>query len=268
MKRIKKHFLIFLRYLKMDIMYDMTSRTNFLIMLGVEVFYTVAFLLFFNVLYGNIKTLAGWTYYEMLLLLGFDAVMSELLVGFIFANGANALPKRVLTGYVDYFLLKPVSNILFLMVLQPYFPSIFSTGFGFILMGIALSHLTISLSITNIVGALIITCCGFLISACIMITISSLAFVFANAQLLPRIGFMSTISFSGRPHQMYNTLLLKSVFFLILPAVFLSSVPVYSLTHTVSFKLLILAVTLSCLFVFLTKKIWDAVITNYTSASS
>lgn len=267
MKRINKHFLIFLRYLKMDIMYDMTSRTNFLIMLGVELFYTVAFLLFFNILYGNIKTLAGWSYYEMLLLLGFDTVMSELLVGIIFANGANALPKRVLTGYVDYFLLKPVSSILFLMVLQPYFPSIFATGFGFLLMGIALPHLTIPLTITNILGTLIITCCGFMISACIMITISSLAFIFANT-LLPRIGFMSTISFSGRPHQIYNTLLLKSVFFLILPAVFLSSVPVYSFTHGVSFKLLILALILSCLFIFLTKKIWDTMITNYTSASS
>ena len=110
----------------MDVMYDMTSRTNFLIMLGVEVFYTIAFLLFFNILYGNITALAGWTYYEMLLLLGFNTVMSELLVGFIFANGANALPKRVLTGRVDYFLLKPVSNIFFLMLLQPYFPSIVS----------------------------------------------------------------------------------------------------------------------------------------------
>ena len=135
-------------------------------------------------------------------------------------------------------------------------------------MGTALFHLTIQITIMNILGTLVIACCGFVISACIMIAVSSLAFIFSNAQTLPRIGFMSTVSFSGRPHQIYNTFLLKSIFFLFIPAVFLSSVPVYSLTHGVSFQLLFLALILSYIFIILTKKVWNRMISNYTSASS
>lgn len=268
MKKTKKLFNIFLRYLKMDMMYDLSSRTSFMIMVGVEVFYVVASMIFFNVLYGNIKTLVGWSYYEMLLLVGFDTVMTELLIGFIFANGTNALPKRITTGYVDYFLLKPVPSYFLLNFVQPYFPSLVSTGFGFLLMGIALTHLSIPLSVLTIVGTLILAGCGFAIGASIMIIVASLAFKFSDAKTLPRIGMNTVIFFSDKPHHMFNNVILKSIFFLIIPAVFLSSIPMYSLTHGVVPSYLISALILAFVFIHMSKKIWDRMIINYTSASS
>ena len=268
MKKLNKYLRVFFRYLKMDIMYDLSSRTSFLIMVGVEVFYSVASIIFFNILYANIKTIAGWSYYEMLFLVGFDNVMTELIVGLVFANGTNELPKRITTGYVDYFLLKPVSSYLFLNVLQPYFPSIVSTGFGFLLMGIALFHLSVSFSFMNIFGTMIIAGCGFLICASIMIAVSSLSFKFANAKTFPRIGMNMTTNFSERPHQMFNSIILKTVFFFIVPVVFLSSIPSYSLIHGISPIYLFLACVLSFIFIVVSKKIWNKMIINYTSASS
>lgn len=268
MKKTKKLFNIFLRYFKMDMMYDLSSRTSFVIMVGVEVFYVVASMIFFNVLYGNIKTLVGWSYYEMLLLVGFDTVMTELLIGFVFANGTNALPKRITTGYVDYFLLKPVPSYFLLNFVQPYFPSLVSTGFGFLLMGIALVHLSIPISFLTIVGTLVLAICGFAIGASIMIIIASLAFKFADAKTLPRIGMNAVIFFSDKPHHMFNTLILKFIFFITIPAVFLSSIPIYSLIHGVSPGFLVLALILAFIFVSISQKIWDRMIINYTSASS
>lgn len=249
-------------------MYDLSSRTSFMIMVGVEVFYVVASIVFFNVLYGNIKSLAGWSYYEMLLLVGFDTVMTELLVGLVFANGTNALPKRITTGYVDYFLLKPVPSYFLLNLLQPYFPSIVSTGFGFLLMGIALSHLSVSVSFLTIVGVILLAGCGFIIGASIMIVVASFAFRFADAKYAPRIGMNAVIFFSEKPYQMFNTTVLKLIFFIIIPAVFLSSIPMYSLVHGVSLTYLTLALVLAFVFVYISQKIWNKMITNYTSASS
>jgi len=268
MKKIKKYIQIFIRYFKMDVMYDLSSRGSFFIMVGVETFYIVAAVIFFNILYGNIKTLAGWSYYEMLLLIGIDTVMTQCLVGFIFANGTNALSKRITTGYVDYFLLKPVSSYFFLNLLQPYFPSMVSTLFGFIIIGVALSHLAISFSIINILGAMIIACCGFMISASLMIAFASLSFKFMDAKTFPRIGMNLTTNFSDRPFQVYEGLILKVVFFCIIPIVFLSSVPAFSLIHGVSPLFLLSAVILTILFILISKKIWDIMIINYTSASS
>lgn len=252
----------------MDVMYDLSSRTSFFIMVGVEVFYVISTIIFFNVLYANIKTLAGWSYYEMLLLVGFDTVMTELLVGVVFANGTNALPKRITTGYVDYFLLKPVSSYFFLTLAQPYFPSIVSTGFGFLLMGIALSNLSINASLLNILGVMIIAGCGFMIGASIMIAASSLSFKFADAKTFPRIGMNIMTNFSDRPFQMFSAFIVKFVFFCIVPVVFLSSIPSYGLVHGVSLRYLVISIIISLIFVKISKIIWNKMIINYTSASS
>lgn len=268
MKKINKYRRIFFRYLKMDIMYYLSSRTSFFITVGVETFYIVASIIFFNILYGNIKTLAGWSYYEMLFLIGIDIVMTQFIVGFVFANGTNALPKRITTGYVDYFLLKPVSSYFFLNLLQPYFPCMVSTLFGFIIIGVALTNLTLSFSILTILAAIIITCCGFSISASIMIAFASLSFKFMDAKTFPRIGMNLITNFSERPFQIYEGVILKTVFFCIIPVVFLSSIPAYIIIHGVYPIFLISAIILAIIFAFISKKIWDMMIINYTSASS
>jgi len=268
MKKIQTYGKVFFRYLSLSTMYNATYREGFFIALGVEIVYAVTSIVFFNILFGSIKSFAGWSYWEVLLLVGIDTIMSELLVGLVFANGTNVLPRLIKTGNVDYFLLKPIPSYFLLNLAQPYFPSVLSTLFGFILISISLSHLAIAFSFVTIVGVLIMMVSGFIIASSIMIMVASLAFIFSYSNTFPRIGMNLTINFSDKPHHVYNSLVLKSVFYFIIPAIFLSSVPAYSIMHGIDSPFFLSAIGLAVVFSLLSFTVWNYMISNYTSASS
>lgn len=267
-KKIKRYLKIYFKYLKFDFMFDMNYRVSFFIQIAVEVFYTVVAIVFFNVLYSGVKNIVGWTYWEIIFLLGVESIMVELLVGLVFAYGTNNLPSRIKDGEVDFMLMKPINSFISLTIIQPYVTSLFATIPGLYLIFISAPKINLQLTALNIVGALIILVCGFIIAYSVMVMISSLSFVFLNATTFPRIGMNSMTNFATRPHQVFNNVFLRIIFYFVLPSIFIASIPASTLIKGLDFRFLIQAILLAFLFLSLAYRLWNKMIRYYSSASS
>jgi len=268
MRTVKRYLRIYLTFLRFDFIYSMTYRTSFLIELGVEMFYTVTSIVFFNVLYGNIKSIGGWTYEGMILLVGIETVYVEFLVGAVFAYNTNMLPERIRMGEVDYALLRPLNAMFMLTFAQPYVPSFISMLPGFYLIHVALTKMHLTVAPIALVSGSFVFLCGCIIGYSIMVMVSSLAFRFVGMDTLPRIGMNTTVSFSSRPHQMYKGLVMKGIFFILVPVVFTASIPATIFMKGFDAGYVVLAASLAAVFFFLAHTVWHKMIGEYSSASS
>lgn len=268
MNTLNRYARIYGKLLKYDIMYFLTFRTNFLICLFVELIYFFAFLTFYRVIFQNVKTIAGWTYDEIMFLYGFDMIMSEFAVGFVFANNTNTIPRKINTGEVDFALLKPLNSLFTLTFSSTYFPSIVSMIPGLYLMIISFQKLHIPFNMVNIISGFYLLICGMVIVYSIMTIIASFSFLTQNGELFPRLGMNSITNFSSYPHDLFKGFLLRMVFFFVLPTALVSSIPSKALLSGVSPSILIYSGCIAVLFFTSTTIIWRTIINNYTSASS
>ncbi|MDO8497091.1 MAG: ABC-2 family transporter protein [bacterium] len=267
-KTLKKYFKVYYRFLRFNLIYSMTYRASFLMELSIEILYTLTVLVFFNVVYGNIRQVAGWSYYEIMFLIGLDIIMSELFVATIFALNTNNVPEAIKNGTVDSILLKPINSQFSLTISRTYIPSIITMIPGFYLLYFALEHLHITLQPINVIMGVLILLCGFIITYSIMTIATSLAFYFTNAKLFPRIGMDMVMYFESRPHSIFNTVILKLLFFLLIPAVFVASIPTWTIIRGVEWHYVVMAVILACIFFKASTSIWNKMILYYSSATS
>lgn len=267
-KKLSRYIKLYFKFCRFNFIYITTYRVSFLIEMGVELFYFVALIILFNVLYGNIKSIAGWTYYEMLFLIGIETIMSELFVGLVFANNTNDLPYKIRMGAIDFALLKPLSSLFSLTISSPYLPSLFSCLPGFYLIYVSLTNLHIKIGLLNFAGGMILLAAGFIIGYSVMVIISSLTFLFVNANALPRLGMNAIINFTTRPHQVFRGLILKTIFYFIIPVVFVVSIPSSVFIRSFSLTYVLLGIFISMLFLYFANRVWYKMIKYYSSASS
>lgn len=263
---IKKYPKIYLTLLKYSFIEGTTYHISFLIQLFVEIGYSFALILFFYVIYSNIKEIVGWNYNEILFLLGLSIIADEVLLGAVSIFNLRRLPDKIRTGEIDFTLLKPIHSLFHLSLGKPYFTSFLSVIPGCYLMHYSIKQLGLGIEFFDLISGLFIFICGLIIGYSILVIISSLSFVFINAKPLPKIA-ENIMFYNERPHQVYRGFL-KLIFFYIFPVVFICSIPSSAILRGVEPEYLLLSFILASVFLFGSVKIWNRLIKNYTSASS
>src|ERR1044072_7324490 len=87
-------------------------RGDFFVWALVELFWMTVNLLMVSVIYGHTKTVAGWTKYEMMLLVGTSMLIQPFLMGF-FWSSIFEMGRNIRSGNFDFFLAQP-GNIMFM----------------------------------------------------------------------------------------------------------------------------------------------------------
>jgi ABC-2 type transport system permease protein len=264
---IRKYSSIYKTMFKYSIIQSTTYRTNFIIEILVELGYQGILIAFFTILYANIKDIAGWTYYEVLFLIGHNIIASELYLGFSHVYNLRQLPTKIKDGQIDFSLLRPISSLFTLTVATPYFSSFIASIAGFYLIYKSILGLEISISPLNILVGTITTIAGLLIAYSIATILTSFAFKFTNGERLPQIANGIIFGYSQNPHQIYQGVL-KPIFYFFIPVIFISSIPVTFFIRQIDWFYVFLSIFLATLFLYITKKVWDIMIKNYSSASS
>ncbi len=254
--------------MKFNLIFSMTYRTSFLLELSLEMLYTATVIILFNVIYSNIRQLGGWSYYEIMFLMGLDVIMSEAFVGIVFALNTNQLPESIKNGTVDTVLLKPINSQFALTISRAYLPSIITMIPGFYLLYYSVSHIHRALYPANVIVGIFVLVCGFVIAYSFMTIASSLAFYFTNAQFFPRIGMNMIMFFQNRPYTIFNNLILKSLFFFIVPVIFVASVPTSTILGKIEWPFVVTAAGLATFFLLLSIFVWNKMIVYYSSATS
>lgn len=264
---INKYFKMYRIFFKYSIIRGTTYRVNFILELLIEIGYQSTILLFFSVLYSNIKQVGGWSYYEVLFLLGINVISQQFFISIIYFFNLRELPERIKDGEIDFTLLKPIHSLFNLTLATPYFAGLVILPLGFYLMAIAASHLQSHISLLSLFLGAILTISGLIIAYSIAVIIVSLAFKYLNAQRLPQIAENIIYTYTHNPHQVYQGVL-KPIFYFILPIVFVSSIPASTVIRQIEWGKVILSLTIATIFLLITVRFWNIMIKNYTSASS
>jgi ABC-2 type transport system permease protein len=129
----------------------------------------------------QVNTVAGWNHWEMVLLVSTNYLVQQIFQMLLMTN-LTKLPELVRTGRLDFYLAQPAS-VQFLVSTRFFeLGSVFTSLMAFVVCGMAIAHLHMSL---NAVGLLIFPClvlCGVLIHYAMMLMLMSLAFWITRAQ--------------------------------------------------------------------------------------
>ncbi len=107
-----KYLQIWLASARYSVARTMMFRFDFLLWATVELFWMSVNLLLITVIYEHTTSIAGWSKYQMLLLVGTSLLIQRFLMGF-FWSSIFEMGRNIRTGYFDYFLAQP-GNILFM----------------------------------------------------------------------------------------------------------------------------------------------------------
>ncbi len=241
---------------------------NFIVCLLVELVYQGAHFAFFGIIISQTMSIAGWGVNEIIILIGFDTIMSELITGMFIVWNTREIPKKIWSGELDRVLLKPIHPLFSLTLGTPYFPSFVSSLTGVILVIVGFQNLDITLNIVNLMSSILFFIFGYIIVSSILVIISLLTFFFQDTWTIPRIGERIAYSYSALPHNIF-TGTLKFIFFLIIPVVYVSSFSADALFNkSIDYSILLISGLLAILFILLIQLVWALAIKNYSSASS
>ncbi|MFH1183102.1 MAG: ABC-2 family transporter protein, partial [Candidatus Moraniibacteriota bacterium] len=106
--KIKKYWRIILALQRNNLMTTTAYKQNFIVMTIAVIIYMAISIIFLKVIFGYINNIAGWNYYEILMIIGSVMIVDGLL--WVFGARVGALGQRIRKGTLDGLITKPADT--------------------------------------------------------------------------------------------------------------------------------------------------------------
>lgn len=240
-------------------------RGDFFVWALVELFWMTVNVLMVSVIYEHTKTVAGWTKYEMLLLVGTSMLVQRFLMGF-FWSSIFEMGRNIRTGNFDFFLAQP-GNVMFTATTRKLDPdSLINSLVALSVVIYSARQLHLAPGLGDIAWYALLVFCGVVIHYSVLVLSISAAFWMTSAQGIE--GSYFTLSeFSRLPRQAFAGLT-KVVFVWALPMVVVSNVPAHTLLHGFDARLTAWVVGIAAVWFGVAVVVFHRGLRRYSSASS
>ena len=207
----------------------MMFRGDLLVWSLVELFWMGVNLLTISVIYRHTNSVAGWTKYEMMLLVGTSMLIQRFLMGF-FWSSLFEMGRNVRSGNFDFTLAQP-GNVLFMastrkLDLDGLMNAVIATAvvvYSVRQLGLHPGPLQIALYVFFIL-------CGIVIHYSVLVLSISMVFWLSSAQGVEG-GYFSMTEFSRLPRQAFQGVVSRTLFVYALPVVIVSNAPAATILH-------------------------------------
>jgi ABC-2 type transport system permease protein len=223
------HYLrIWLAGARYSIVRTMMFRGDFLVWSLVEFFWMAVNVMMVAVIYQHTASVAGWSEYEMMLLMGTSLLIQRLLLGFFWSNFFE-MARNVRTGAFDFLLAQP-GNPLFMVStrkldldgLLNVFVAVGLVAYSVHRLGIRPGAADIALYAALVLGALVI-------HYSILVLTFSLTFWLTSAQGIEG-SYFTFAEFSRLPREAFKGVA-SVIFVWLLPVVVTSNAPARTILH-------------------------------------
>jgi ABC-2 type transport system permease protein len=217
-----KYLQIWLASARYSITRTLMFRFDFFLWATVELFWMAVNLLLIAVIYEHTDSIAGWSKYEMMLLVGTSLLVQRFLMGF-FWSSLFEMGRNIKSGAFDFFLAQP-GNILFMASTRKL--DLDGLLNSFVAMGViaySAQQLGLQPSALDLLLYAAMIFCGLIIHYSMLVITISLAFWLTSAQGIE--GSYFTLSeFSRLPRAAFKGVA-SVVFVWLLPVVVVSNAP-------------------------------------------
>lgn len=198
-------------------------RGDFFVWSLVELFWMSVNILTITVIYEHTQSIAGWTKYQMVLLVGTSMLIQRFLMGF-FWSSIFEMGRNIRSGNFDFYLAQP-GNVMFMATTRKLDPdSLLNSLVAAAVVIYAARQLGLDPSAGQIALYALMVLCGVVIHYSILVLSISLAFWLTSAQGIEGIYFTLT-EFSRLPRAAFTGIATQMLFVWLLPVVMITNVP-------------------------------------------
>ncbi|MBI1973273.1 ABC-2 family transporter protein [Candidatus Micrarchaeota archaeon] len=179
---MRKEYLSLLRsYLSIDLKRLVEYRADFTVMLFSSVIVLAVNFIFWQAVFAQARVINGWTFGDIILLEGFFA-LTMTVVG-LFGEGMAHLDELVIQGWLDTYLVKPISPLITIMLTNIALFELQGLAVSIVYFMVAAS-LGTSITIGGFLAGMAISMMGALVLIMIMSCIAMLVFWFGRTSAL------------------------------------------------------------------------------------
>jgi len=245
---------------------EMTFKINFLLWIFVEVLWFALQLSFIGVLYLHTDDIAGWSKWQVVLLMGASHFIQQLFQAFFLINCTN-LSELVRTGKLDFLLMLPVNTRFIVSVRQMDLGAFVNAAIAVAVMFYAANQLALAPSVGLVLGFLVLCAAGIIIHYSLMFLLATISFWSVKAQGIVW-AYYNLFNIARLPDAAFKGLF-KVFFTFAIPMLLVSNVPAKLLVRKLGSPLemlLLLGMAVICLTI--SEAGWRFSVRRYTSASS
>ncbi len=245
---------------------ELMFKTNFLLWVVVETLWFALQISFMSVIYSHTDTIATWTKWEVILLIGAAQFIQQIFHG-IFLNNCTQLSENIRTGKLDFMLLLPVNTRFLISMRTVDLGSFVSAGLAVGVMFYAGHQMQLTPTAWQIAGFLMLCVAGIAIHYSLMFSLACISFFTVKAQGIVW-GYYNLFNLARLPDSAFGGFF-RMFFTFAVPMLIVANVPVKLLANKLDSPfemLLMVGMAVGC-FVF-SEWVWRRSVKNYTSASS
>ncbi|HVU16266.1 MAG TPA: ABC-2 family transporter protein [Candidatus Didemnitutus sp.] len=260
------HYLnIWLTSARYSVMRTLMFRGDFFVWSLVELFWMTVNVLMVSVIYEHTNEVAGWTKYQMMLLVGTSMLIQRFLMGF-FWSSIFEMGRNIRSGNFDFFMAQP-GNVMFMATTRKLdLDSLINSLVAMSVVAYSAHELGLKITALNLALFAVLVVCGVIIHYSILVLCIAAAFWMTSAQGIE--GSYFTLSeFSRLPRQAFRGLA-EFAFVWALPMVLVSNVPATALFGRAELRLVAWVVALAIAWFTLTVFVFNRGLRRYSSASS
>lgn len=245
---------------------EMTFKTNFLLWIVVEICWFSLQLCFVGVLYAHTESVAGWSRWEVVLLVGASHFIQQLFQAFFLINCTH-LSELVRTGKLDFLLLLPVNTRFVVSTRQLDLGALVNAAIGVAVMAYAAARLELRPEVPQIAAFALLCGVGVLIHYSLMFLLATISFWTVQAQGIVWV-YYNLFNVARLPDSAFQGWF-KVLFTFAVPMLLVSNVPTRLLAETLRSPVQVLWLLGMAAVCFLVSELgWRFSIRQYTSASS
>jgi ABC-2 type transport system permease protein len=223
-------------------------------------------IVFFGVIFANVKSLGDWNFYQVLFLFAFSKIIITVSTIW-YRRGVQTIGRDLVRmGDLDFYLAKPVNPLILVSISKPEIYEFINLFFSVPLVFYAAMKSGIAIGFTNLIWFIALFVCALLLYYFIQIITVVPAFWFIKLWSLTDI--LNRLSqFMRYPVNIFP-LYLKFLLMVLVPILTVSYVPVATLFYPPRTLYIIFMFAITLVFGIIVSLVWKAGLKHYGSASS
>jgi len=264
--KLKKYFGIMLYMQKIDIMNRMAYRINFAVQVLTVGLQMIFSLVFIGVLFASNKSVAGWNFYEVLLVVGTYMIVEGVMWGF--CAYLSALNKNIREGTLDGILLRPMDTQFLISVWRGDVEDFTRVISGIGVVVFALRHIELADSLLpNLFLYVIMVICAIVITYSLNVFLRSITFWTIEGEALFSVS-MALTRITQYPNDIFYNKAVRFATTFIVPLAFMATVPARILAHGFELRLVALSILLAAVFFLFSRRFFYFALKHYESGSN
>lgn len=246
-------------------MKTISYRVDFMLGFFGTALWNLGALLFLKFTLGNIDEIAGWDFYDLVLLHATGQLWAYLYFTFSYPSLSH-FGDYINTGRLDYLLTKPLNSLVTSTLQNFDYTAVFAMLQPLAMIFYSFSNKSYSVSFLSILLYIFTIIISTIITHLLETSLSSASFWFTKTE----IGrfYYGTADVSSYPYEIFSSKILRLLFFTIVPYALIVNVPFRVLINKLDYRFLILQFFVLIFFVIISKLIWKAGLKKYQGASS